>query len=100
MLNLGWKRKDIAKELGVNVATVSRWRVLQKRLEGAQMPYPKKKKQHSNFESSSGGLSSEDKILKSQNHRKSKIDYNFSQKTLNFVRRESEERLSRIINVQ
>jgi len=91
MLNIGWKRKDTAKELGVNVATVSRWRVLQKELEGAQMPYHNKKKQHSNFETGSGGLSSEGKNRESQKHRKSKIRYNFSQKTLNFVRREGEE---------
>jgi len=30
MLDLGWKGKDIVKELGVNISTVSHWRALQK----------------------------------------------------------------------
>ncbi len=91
MLNLGWKRKDIAKELGVNASTVTKWKVSQKESEQAQIPYFKKKKQHANFGSSSGGSSSEGKNHENQKYRKSKIRYNFSQKTLNFVRRESEE---------
>ncbi len=91
MLNLGWKRGSIAKELGVNVATISRWKVLQKKSEEAQLPCHRKRMQHSNFESSSGGLSSEGKNQENHGYRKSIIRYNFSQKTLNFVRRESEE---------
>lgn len=90
LLDLGYKRKDIAEEFGVNVATVSRWKVLQKESEEAQMSCPKKKMQHSNSESSSGGLSSEAKNQENHKYWKSKIRYNFSQKTLNFVRRESE----------
>lgn len=91
MLNLGWKTESIAKELGVNVATVSRWRMLQKESEEAQIPCHKEKMQHSNSENSSGGLSSEGKNQENQKYRKSKIRYNFSQKTLDFVKRESKE---------
>lgn len=91
LLDLGWKRKDIAKELEINASTITKWKVLQRKLEGAQMPYSEKKKQHSNFESRSGGLSPEGKNQENQGYRKSKIDYNFSQKTLDFVKRESEE---------
>jgi len=91
LLNLEWKRESIAKELEVNLSTVSKWRMLQKELENNRMPYPKKKMQHFNSETSSNSLSSEGKNLESKKYRKSKIRYNFSQKTLDFVRRESEE---------
>lgn len=91
MLNLECKRKDIVKELGVNISTICNWRMLQKKLNNDQIPYSKKKMQHSNSETSSSGLSLEGEIRESQKYRKSKIDYNFSQKTLNFVRRESAE---------
>jgi len=91
LLNLGWKRKDIAKELTVNLSTVSKWRMLQKELNNNQIPYNKKKKQHSNFESCSGGLSSEGKNQENQGCRKSKIDYHFSKKTLDIVQSDNEE---------
>jgi len=91
LLNLGWKRKDIANELAVNLSTISKWKVLQKELNNDQVPYDKEKKQHSNFESSSGGSSSEGKKQENQGHRKSKIDYHFSKRTSDFVQRDNEE---------
>lgn len=91
MLDLGWKRKDIVKGLGVNISTICNWRMLQKKLNNDQIPYHKKKRQYSNSETGSGGLSSDGKIRESQKYRKSKIRYNLSQKTLDFVRRESTE---------
>ncbi len=91
LLNLGWKRKDIANELGVNLSTISKWKVLQKELSNDQTPYDKKKKQHSHFESSSSSSSSESKNQENQGLRASKIDYHFSKKTLDFVRRENEQ---------
>lgn len=91
LLNLGWKRKDIANELAVNLSTISKWKVLQKELNNDQVPYDKKKKQHCNFESSSGGSSSEGKKQENQGHRKSKIDYHFSKRTLDIIQRDNEE---------
>jgi len=64
---------------------------LQKELNNNQIPYNKKKKQHSNFESCSGGLSSEGKNQENQGCRKSKIDYHFSKKTLDIVQSDNEE---------
>lgn len=91
LLNSEWKRKDIAKELGVDFSTISKWKVLQQELNNAQLPYHKEKKQHCNFESGYGESSSEGKNQENQGHSKPKIDYNFSQETLDCVRRESEE---------
>ncbi len=90
LLNLEWKRKDIARELGVDVATVSRWRMLQKELFNDQTPYDKKKKQHSDFESGSSGSSSDGKNQENQGHSKPKIDYNFSKRTLDILQKENE----------
>jgi len=90
LFDLGYKRKDIAKELGVNLSTISRWKVLHKELKSVQIPCHKEKMQHSNSKRCSGGSSSEGENQENQGHRKSKIDYNFSQKTLDFVTRESE----------
>lgn len=89
LLNLGWKRKDTARKLGVNPSTVSKWKVLQRKLDDEQTPYDKKKKQHSDFESSSSGSSSESKNQENQGHSKSKIDYHFSKRTLDFIQKES-----------
>ncbi len=91
LFNLGLKRKDIAKELAVNLSTISRWKVLQKELNNDQIPYNNKKMQHSNFESCSGGSSSESKKQENQGHRASKIDYHFSKKTLDIVQKDNEE---------
>lgn len=91
LLNLGRKRKDIAKELKVNLSTISKWRVLQKKLDDEQTPYNKEKKQHFNFESSSGGSSSGGKKKENQGRSKSRIDYHFSRKTLDFVQGEDEQ---------
>lgn len=91
LLNLGWKRKDIAKEFAVNLSTISKWKVLQKELNSDQTPYDKKKKQHFNFKSSSGGLSSEDENQENHEYSKSKIDYHFSRKTLDFVQGEDKQ---------
>ncbi len=90
LLDLRWKRKDIAEELVVNLSTISKWKVLKKELNNEQTPYDKKKKQHSNFESSSGGSSPESKNQENQVHRKQKIDYNFSKKTLFIKQRDNE----------
>jgi len=90
LFDLGYKRKDIAKELGVNLSTISRWKVLYKELKSDQIPCRKGKMQHSNSESCSGSSSSEGKNQENQGHRKSKIDYHFSKRTLNFVLSELE----------
>jgi len=90
LFDLGYKRKDIAKELGVNLSTISRWKVLHKELKSVQIPFHKGKMQQFNSESCSGGTSSEGKNQENQGHRKSKIDYHFSKRTLNFVLSESE----------
>ena len=91
LLDEVWKREDIAKELEVNLSTVSRWKVLQKKLKDALYSDSEEKMQHSNLGSGSGGSSSEGKNQENEEYRKSKIRYNFSRKTLDFVRRESEE---------
>lgn len=90
LLNLGSKRKDIAKELGVNLSTISKWKVLHNQFKADQRPYNQKKKQHSNFQSSSGGSSPEGKNQENPGHSKSKIDYHFSRKTLDIVQRDNE----------
>lgn len=90
LFDLGHKRKDVAKELGVNLSTISRWKVLHKDLKSEQIPCHKGKMQHSNSKTGSDNSSSEGKNQENQGHRKSKIDYHFSKRTLNFVLSESE----------
>ncbi len=62
-----------------------------KKLEGAQMPRRRKKIQHANSGTGSDSSSSDGQNQANQEYGKSKIDYNFSQKTLNSVKREIEE---------
>lgn len=94
LLDEGWKREDIAKELQVNLSTVSRWKKLQKKLEDALHSDSEEKMQHSNLGSGSSSPSSRMKNDKNPRHPKTKINYNFSAESLNiaFGRFRNEER--------
>ena len=85
LLDEGWKREDIARELQLNLSTVSRWKVLQKKLRGALYSNSEEKVQHSDSESSPGGSSSKVQNHKNWRQRITKINYNFSAESLNIA---------------
>lgn len=82
LLEEGSKRKDIAKELEINLSTVSRWKVLQKKLNAAPLGDRSETLQRSYSQNGSGGLSSRTENDKNPKQRKTKINYHFSAESL------------------
>jgi len=61
LLEKGWSRKDIVKELRVNPSTVSRWKALHFTSKGDLLYAEEEKMQHPDFESGSGSSSWKEK---------------------------------------
>jgi len=82
LLDEGWKREGIAKELQVSLSTVSRWKKLQKKMEDVLYSGSGEKMQHSNLGSGSSSSSSKGKNHKNWKQGKTKINYNFSAESM------------------
>lgn len=82
LLEKGWSRKDIAKELKVNLSTVSRWKALHFASKGDLLYAEEEKMQHPDFESDSGSSSWKEKTSRIRGHGAPQIHYRFSAQTL------------------